>query len=629
MAKILSTAQKTFIDLYDSYILSLTPDVATLPCTNAGVTSAETVFTFTYSVSVGNRKIGATCKISDNPGNIPVTITQASDSTDGTITATIAKGVTLGGKDSTIMKVAITTTDDSKVVLEKYITFIKVKTGADGTDGKDGEQIVTFKIYSENGDTFREGIEEITMETVAFDGLTQIANATYTWSYYEPDYGKWIDVSDGTTSSLVVHKSALNSSLVFKCVMTYNSSTYEDYFTLKVFNHSYDAVVKFFDGSNIFDASEPFIVAYIELYEDQKKIDGLDESVVKYYYHKDNTFDVSTLKSTFNATGLGSDDKRAGNKIYGIYKVVNPPNLQYAKYIVRLLTCREDGVWGGLKTNKDYVYKNDLYSNTHMFDTSNTTSVAPNIVVISKEDVAKYRDVNFTVYPNVLQDNGEEYVYDDNLIVARANVTVIDLNDPVISATSPAHPKEGQIWLNTSKSPYVLYVYENGKWVYFTQQNGKTVYTSKPSSYSKGDLWILAQGEVFGEFGEGTMLRAKQNSTTFDVSHWEDAMNDLTSLKNNIKQYFSFDTSTGLKIGQTDDAFYVNISSQKMSFYDNSEKQNKEVVYISNESANIDGLVVETSLDVNCNATFDGQVQFGNFVWKIENNGSLSLAISN
>lgn len=615
MAKVISRAQKTFIDLYDSYILSLTPDVATVPCTSSGAANAKTIFTFTYSVSVGNRKVGATCKISDNPDAIPVRITPASVSTDGTIAATIVKGATLGGKDSTTIKVTITTTDNAAVVFEKHITLIKVKAGV---DGKDGAGIVTFKIYSEDGDTFREGIDEITMETVAFDGLTQITNAKYEWSYYDLDNGKWVAAYDGTTSSLVTHKSVLYSSLVFRCIMTYNGSSYEDYFTLKTFNHNYDAVVKFFDGSNIFDASEPFIVAYLELYKDQQEEELLKAAY--YYYHEGNTYDVDTKKYTFNSTGLDESYKVNGTLMYMIYKVINSQD-KCAKYKARL--CQYNNGWTSANATtygNKYIYKNDLYDDLY-------EDVATNVIVISKEDVPKCKDVNFTVYTKTLGADGN-YVYDNDLIIARANVTVIDLNDPVISATEPANPKDGQLWLNTSTSPYVLYVYQNGKWVYFSQQNGKTVYTSKPSSYSKGDLWILSPGEICGNFSEGTMLRAKQSSSAFNASHWEDAMKEFTVLKNNIEQYFSFDASTGLKIGQTDDAFYVNISSKKMSFYDNSEGKHKEVVYISNESANIDGLVVETNLDVNCNATFDGQVQFGKFVWKVEGNGSLSLAVA-
>ena len=621
MAKIISSAQKTFVDLYDSYILSLTPDAAMIPCTNSGAASAKTVFNFTYSVSVGNRKVGATCEISDNPDNISVNITQATSSLDGTITATIPKGANLAGKDDTTIKVTITTTDNSQVVLEKYITFVKVKTGANGANGKDGANIVTFKIYSEDGDTFKEGLDKITMETVAFDGLTQITNATYAWSYYNSNKAEWVNIHGGTTSSLVANKSTLYSSLVYRCIMTYNNSPYEDYFTLKAFNHNYDAVVKFFDGSNIFDASEPFIVAYLELYKDQQ-----EEEMIKapyYYYHTGNTYDVSTDKYTFNSTGVDDSYKQDGTMMYVVYKIVNSTENACAKYKARLCMYTNNAWYGVNSTiyGNKYVYQSDLYKTRY------DTAEATNVFVISKEDVSKYKDINFTVYTKAVDKDGN-YIYNNDLIVARNNITVIDLNDPVISSIEPADPKDGQLWLDTGSSPYTLYIYQNGEWVYFVQQNGKTVYTSKPSSYSEGDLWILASGEKCGNFGEGTMLRAKQNSSTFNASHWEDAMEEFTTLKTNIEQYFSFSATDGLKIGQTDDAFYVNISSKKMSFYDNSNKKNKEVVYISNESANIDGLVVEKNLDVNCNATFDGQVQFGKFVWKVESNGSLSLAIA-
>ena len=64
-----------------------------------------------------------------------------------------------------------------------------------------------------------------------------------------------------------------------------------------------------------------------------------------------------------------------------------------------------------------------------------------------------------------------------------------------------------------------------------------------------------------------------------------------------------------------------------MGFYDNSNGQNQEVVSISNNSATIKNLTVNDDATFDCNATFNQQVKFGNFVWKTESNGSLSLAI--
>ena len=149
------------------------------------------------------------------------------------------------------------------------------------------------------------------------------------------------------------------------------------------------------------------------------------------------------------------------------------------------------------------------------------------------------------------------------------------------------------------------------------------VYTSKPTGgYSDGDLWILAGGETCGDFGPGSMLRANTTSATFKESHWEDVDEEGTEQKNNIKQYFLFNKDSGLRIGQTGDKFYVNISSTEMGFYDASSGTAQKVVSISNQSAKIKNLTVED------NAIFNCEVQFGNFILKTESNGSLSLALA-
>ena len=107
--------------------------------------------------------------------------------------------------------------------------------------------------------------------------------------------------------------------------------------------------------------------------------------------------------------------------------------------------------------------------------------------------------------------------------------------------------------------------------------------------------------------------------------------------KKNIKQYFSFDVNTGLRIGQKDNnQFYVNIDATEMGFYDNTNKQNKKVVSIGNESATIQNATLQDDVTVNGNIDLNGQLnvhgtqQNGDkiaFVWKIESNGSYSLAI--
>lgn len=614
MGKTLTVAQKTFTDLYDSYILNLSSDIVAFPCDQHGAASEKYTTTITYSANVGIKSIGATCSIISSTALSGVT---CDTSVAGKITITVAKNTKLAN-DSEI-GFTFTTGDDNAFTFERYITFVKIKSG---------ERVVTFQIKSEKGDTFKEGIDEITMKTVAFDGLTEITGATYAWSYYDSSANDWVSISadqgnkETLGSSLTVARTYKYAASVYRCIMTYNNLPYVDYFSLKIFNHSYDTVVKFFDGSNIFDPAEPFVVAYLELYKDQQEEEIIKAS--RYYYHTGNTYDASTGVHTFNSTDVDDSYKENGTLMYVIYKVTNAPNNSCAKYKARL--CAYNGTnWYGANTTtygNKYVYKSDLY------ETRYETAEATNVFVIAKEDVPRYKDVEFTVYTKAVDAAGNYIDNDNDLAISRANVTVIDLNDPFAGPKPPENPIDGQLWLDTNGDPYVLNIYQEGKWVYFSQQNGKTVYTSQPSSYSKGDLWILGPGEVCGDFQEGSMLRANQASSVYSASHWDDAWEEFTALKNNIEQNFEFSKTSGLKIGQTDNKFYVNISSEKMSFYDNSEGKHKEVVYISNESANIDGLVVETSLDVTCDATFNQHVKIGNFVLQMEENNSLSLVLA-
>ena len=215
------------------------------------------------------------------------------------------------------------------------------------------------------------------------------------------------------------------------------------------------------------------------------------------------------------------------------------------------------------------------------------------------------------------------YVTSDELIK-------ISESTPIISDVQPVEAKDGQIWLNTATSPSTLMIYDNGKWVYFSQQDGGRVYTSRPTTYQTGDLWVLAQGETYISnditYTIGSILKAD------DDLNWIDASPNITNTLSNVQQYFDFNKSTGLRIGQRDEKFHVNVSSTKMGFYEG----DTEVVSISNKAANIDNLTVEKGLTVDCSTTLKGdtimQKTINNkaykYVWQVEeSNGSLSLAI--
>lgn len=212
-----------------------------------------------------------------------------------------------------------------------------------------------------------------------------------------------------------------------------------------------------------------------------------------------------------------------------------------------------------------------------------------------------------------------------------------NIDNAVISDVVPSNPKNGKMWVNTSTDPYEVMIFnqpdenEEGEWINFSQQYGGTVYTKMPSKYVAGDLWILSAGEFYGDFGPGSILKADENL------NWIDAVSDITEICDNINQYFEFNNTTGLKIGQRDQKFYTRITSQRMSFCENPDVESSsdeyvdpnEVVYIGNRSANIKNLVVEEHAEFNCNADFNGQINIGDaFIFKLESNGSLSLAVA-
>lgn len=275
--------------------------------------------------------------------------------------------------------------------------------------------------------------------------------------------------------------------------------------------------------------------------------------------------------------------------------------------------------------------------------------------VLAKAVLSGYIESSTMVGGTINIGNGAFIVHSDGTVTMNSAGNIIDgyaktedvnqqiqdiidnVDNAVIGDVAPSNPKNGKMWVNTSTDPYEVMIFnqpdenEEGEWINFSQQYGGTVYTKMPSKYAAGDLWILSAGEFYGDFGPGSILKADENL------NWVDAVSDITEICDNINQYFEFNKTTGLKIGQRDQKFYTRITSQRMSFCENPDVESSsdeyvdpnEVVYIGNRSANIKNLVVEEHAEFNCNADFNGQINIGDaFIFKLESNGSLSLAVA-
>ena len=507
----------------------------------------------------------------------------------------------------------ITYTDNSKTQTTAAII------GAYGDSGSSSTDAVDFQIYSVDGFEFSEDVASIELKTVVLKvGSVITSGVKYQWYWY--DGTGYVEINNAVSSVLQVKNTDEYAFSSIKCVMTYNEIPHEDYVTLTEKLTVYTSTIKFFGGSNIFSSADKYLIAYVELY----KNGSIEESIVTNQYSSANSITGDGIINT-DLTGNFSD----GTLMYFIYADGDDYGIVLGKY--------EAESWSAFnKEDSKYVY-----SNTFKRD------VASNIFAISRNYVSRSAEISATVS---IKDIGTE--------VSRTSAMVIDTNDPIISDEVPSNVKDGQLWLNTSSEPYQLYVYtiNDGKWKHFNQQNGGIVHTSKPDSYKAGDIWILAYGEECGDYKtEGTLLKSIVTSNVFDEHHWVDAMNGIASTIKNIKETFTW-SNDGLYIRQQDiesdgtitNPFYVHLDSKKMGFHSVSEDfGDQEVVHIGNNSAEIQnatfkgesGTTFNNDAVFNKNVSMNGQCSISKkdsdngsingFVFKIEDNGSLSLILMN
>ena len=606
---ILTTAQLTFCDLKDSYSIHMDTDCIGVACGNDGLALESQQIAITYRVLAGTTHIDTVCVVSEFPNGVSlVSNTSALNGQDGVIVLNIAEGATFNYEQSSSIKVVFTTQDDEQFEFEKYITFVKYMKGADGTDAVD------FQIYSTDGFEFQASSNSIELKTIAYQSGIEIMGESYQWYYWRTDDsmesgGQYELIPNATSSSIIINKTVdMYAFSSLKCVMMYDELAYEDYITLTEKVSNYTAIVNFFDGSNVFEPGKSYMIVYVALYKD-----GILENPFKTtkYYYSDNTVQNGNLIDTDIAGDFVDGDY--------MYFVCSDYSIVLGQYT--------NDAWTVYNNPDDdaYIYKNDIYPN-----------ITSNVFSVVKEDVLRSKTINIEILRND----------SSNTTIAVTNVTVMDLNDPVVSADAPTDAKIGQLWLDTSVTPNELKMWDGDGWINSSYQDGGAVYTSEPNDYKPGDIWILGEGEQYGEFGPGSILKATETLA------WTDAISDITSTIVNVKESFTWN-ETGIQIakkvtdsnGNVTNPFYVHIDSTRMGFHSvNESGVDTEVVHIGNNSSTIknatfegdNGTTFANDAYFQKNATFNQQINIIQnntslgFVWKIEeSNGSLSLAIAN
>lgn len=145
------------------------------------------------------------------------------------------------------------------------------------------------------------------------------------------------------------------------------------------------------------------------------------------------------------------------------------------------------------------------------------------------------------------------------------------------------------------------------------------VFAAKPSNYFAGDLWVVGTDYIPSGFVTGTMLRAEHTNTSYIDSDWVLATRydkEIDYLKDTVgtyEQYFSVNSSTGLKVGD------ASINNNVLT-----------VDRVDTTTINAKEIKVESPLTVSGRYSGNTMLQapvlnLGNFSLVIESNGSLSI----
>lgn len=416
MNKVLTSTQQTFVDLYDSYSISMSPEVFAVDCDINGNTIAESEFTINYSVNANGTPINAKLfKVECANESI-----QFAETSYGTISVKIKSGVMLIAAGTISAKITIETLDKAAFQFERYITFMK------SSSGSDGESAVSFQIYSPTGDIFKEDVSEITIKTAAFCGSSGVDGATYEWFYHDDD---WIPI-DNTDPELEVGKGALYAFSTIKCVMHYNNIDYEDYILLKSAN-AYSAEIKFLSGDSMFGELDDTIIAYVALYKDGKEIDPLVADIYFPPYGSEPELDTDGDTQIVYVPDMMPGSYAAGKKFYFICR-------DNSVVLAMLEENSAEERWVVQECHSDYNYVNTFHSD-----------INSKFLIVHSSDVAKSIDVDFYVYKATDDD-----INNSDLLIANISLTIKNLKGFLENTVSTANnvdnyfdftPKDGLI----------------------------------------------------------------------------------------------------------------------------------------------------------------------------------------
>ena len=493
-----------------------------------------------------------------------------------------------------------------KLTANSQMTFTRVAAGANGEAGTTGENGITFQIYGKQGLVLTEDESKTTLAVLAYDGATEITNATYQW--YSQDTtsssssdttsssSSWTTISGATNSTYEISKSNVFKKTTYKCEMTYNGKTYYATATVEDKGDIYDGIINIHDIIKT-DDGKCYWVLYTTVYSENGEADVLLGPI---------TTDLSDVDSN-------------ENYCYYVDTSSNTVSLKYRQ--------SSSDAWSDAIRSQGHGQKF-----TYEWETGNEGKVR----LISNYDIR--------VSSNIMCEVSKDYN-----VIARPSTLLTDTTDPIISSTEPERPVNGQIWIdNSDSSNIVVKVYNEtiGRWVATSGKN-KT-YLSKPDSYKKGDLWVVQTDSDCSYIEEGktkyypalTILTAVIDmGSSFNDSDWTVILDSngllshiqgtLTKYENAVKVDENGITITAIDAdNNVIGPFSSRFTASKLAFLYDSSKD--------------DGTVVDTETDLEKEQTklkittfgiytphieIDKTMQLGGLKFIKEDNGSYSITI--
>jgi len=119
--------------------------------------------------------------------------------------------------------------------------------------------------------------------------------------------------------------------------------------------------------------------------------------------------------------------------------------------------------------------------------------------------------------------------------VASAQITIVDLNDPIMQGTAPENPKVGQLWIDITVTPNTMYRWSGSAWIKITP----TV-PSEVGAYTKTEVDTAVNGKVSTTTFNNTVADVKESSSN-NLLHNAEWKTDLTSWT--MSTGFTFDAT--------------------------------------------------------------------------------------